>query len=89
MSLVSVELLTGRFHQIRAQFSSRGNPLIGDKKYGSRDQISRHPALYAKEISFKLFGKSVRAVSFPDTSEYPWNKFSEYFNSYDGEWQND
>jgi 23S rRNA pseudouridine955/2504/2580 synthase len=33
-SLVEVELLTGRKHQIRAQFASRGHPLLGDGKYG-------------------------------------------------------
>lgn len=32
---VEIELKTGRFHQIRAQFSSIGHPLYGDKKYGS------------------------------------------------------
>ena len=36
-SLVEVELQTGRSHQIRVQFSSRKHPLIGDKKYGSRE----------------------------------------------------
>ena len=35
-SLVRVQLLTGRTHQIRAQFSSRGYPLCGDRKYGGR-----------------------------------------------------
>lgn len=34
MSLVEAELLTGRTHQIRAQFAAAGNPLIGDTKYG-------------------------------------------------------
>ena len=34
LSLVRVKLLTGRTHQIRCQFASRGLPLIGDKKYG-------------------------------------------------------
>ena len=34
-SLVSVHLLTGRTHQIRVQFASRGMPLVGDRKYGS------------------------------------------------------
>lgn len=37
-SLVRVELLTGRTHQIRAQFSARGCPLSGDRKYGAREE---------------------------------------------------
>ena len=37
-SLVAVSLETGRTHQIRAQFSSRGYPLCGDRKYGSREK---------------------------------------------------
>ena len=36
LSLVRVTLETGRSHQIRVQFSSRGMPLAGDVKYGSR-----------------------------------------------------
>lgn len=36
VSLLEVEIKTGRFHQIRIQFSSRNHPLIGDKKYGSK-----------------------------------------------------
>ena len=38
-SLVKVELKTGRSHQIRVQFSSRKHPLVGDKKYGSRENL--------------------------------------------------
>ncbi len=35
MSLVKVDLVTGRSHQIRVQFSSRGHALVGDKRYGN------------------------------------------------------
>ena len=38
LSLVEVELLTGRTHQIRASFSHIGNPLLGDGKYGTNAQ---------------------------------------------------
>jgi 23S rRNA pseudouridine1911/1915/1917 synthase len=37
LSLVRIKLLTGRHHQIRVQFASRGLPLLGDLKYGSRE----------------------------------------------------
>lgn len=38
MSLVNVHLLTGRHHQIRVQFASRGYPLVGDQRYGNVDK---------------------------------------------------
>lgn len=37
-SLVRIRLLTGRTHQIRVQFASRGFPLLGDKKYGRSEE---------------------------------------------------
>jgi len=37
-SLVNIELITGRHHQIRVQFSSRGYPLVGDQRYGKEDK---------------------------------------------------
>lgn len=40
VSLVKIKLDTGRFHQIRAQFSAIGNPLLGDRKYGSEESIA-------------------------------------------------
>lgn len=40
-SLVEVELITGRYHQIRVQFASRGHPILGDRKYGSALPYSR------------------------------------------------
>ena len=76
-SLVHVELDTGRFHQIRAQLSSRGNSLVGDKKYGSKDTARRTPCLFSCELSFKLFGKNISVSVLPDISEYPWNLFSQ------------
>lgn len=37
-SLVKIELITGRHHQIRVQFASRGYPLVGDQRYGILDK---------------------------------------------------
>ena len=58
LSLVECELITGRTHQIRAQFSAAGHPLLGDGKYGSeRDnrRYGRHgQALYSYRLSFRF-----------------------------------
>ncbi len=75
MSLVAVRLETGRFHQIRVQLASRANPLVGDKKYGSRDTKVRTPSLFASRLDFKLFGKEIKADELPPTDEYPWSLF--------------
>ena len=76
-SLVKIQLKTGRFHQIRAQFASRQMPLIGDKKYGSRDFKTKMPSLFATEIAFTINDKEVRASRLPSLSEYPWSLFTE------------
>lgn len=55
-SLVRVRLYTGRSHQIRVQFASRGFPLVGDHKYGSRDD-STAPMLYSCCLTFPYHGK--------------------------------
>ena len=56
-SLVHVRLHTGRSHQIRVQFASRGFPLVGDHKYGSRDEITA-PMLFSCRISFPYQGET-------------------------------
>lgn len=55
LSLVEVELLTGRTHQIRASFSHLGNPLLGDGKYGTNAQNKQFGG-YKKQFlySYKL-----------------------------------
>lgn len=50
-SLVHIRLHTGRSHQIRVQFASRGYPLVGDHKYGSRDKKTE-PMLFSCKITF-------------------------------------
>ena len=52
MSLVKINLKTGRPHQIRIQFASRGYPLYGDHKYNKNVKDKSQIALFAKEISF-------------------------------------
>lgn len=64
-SLVRIRLHTGRSHQIRVQFSSRGFPLMGDHKYGARDELIE-PRLFSCCITFP-WGNEVRKFeAFPD-----------------------
>ncbi len=74
-TLVKIKLKTGRFHQIRTQFSSRKAPLTGDGKYGSRDNRSHMPALFAYKLSFELTGEKINVSKLPDTDSYPWSLF--------------
>ena len=64
-SLVRIRLYTGRSHQIRVQFSSRGFPLVGDHKYGSRDD-AKAPMLYSCCITFPLQGTEYRFEHLPE-----------------------
>ena len=63
-SLVCIRLHTGRSHQIRVQFSSRGFPLVGDHKYGSRAPETA-PMLYSCRLTFPYQGKEVQFESYP------------------------
>ena len=63
--LVHVRLFTGRSHQIRVQFSSRGFPLVGDHKYGSRAEKTA-PMLFSCRITFPYKGNIYRYSALPD-----------------------
>ncbi|MBR6747410.1 MAG: RluA family pseudouridine synthase [Clostridia bacterium] len=58
LSLMQCRLITGRTHQIRAQFASAGHPLLGDGKYGTNAQNkaygAKYQALYACRLAFKF-----------------------------------
>ena len=65
-SLVRIRLHTGRSHQIRVQFASRGFPLMGDRKYGAKDALSA-PMLFSCCITFPWKGRSLQFEQLP-----PW-----------------
>ncbi len=74
LTLVSVTLGTGRTHQIRVQFSSRGMPLVGDGRYGGG---AGQLALFAYGLEFchPKTGERMTFSALPDLSEFPWNEF--------------
>ncbi len=64
-SLLRIHLLTGRFHQIRVQLSSRNMPIVGDEKYGSSESI---------EYSKKIENKAVCLVAYSFSFRHPGTK---------------
>ena len=64
-SLVRIRLHTGRSHQIRVQFASRGYPLLGDHKYGARDNCPA-PMLFSCALTFPYRGKEYHFETLPD-----------------------
>ena len=75
LSLIEINLITGRSHQIRLQFSSRNHPLIGDSKYGNNPK-NINIALFAKSITFKHpTTKEILTFELNIPNRYPFNIF--------------
>ena len=75
MSLVEINLITGRSHQIRLQFSNRNHPLIGDSKYGNNPN-KIDIALFAKSITFNHpTTKEELTFTLDIPNKYPFNLF--------------
>ena len=73
LSLVRIRLETGRTHQIRAQFSHRGLPLLGDIRYGSR--AAHGPALFSCRLAFDHPATGERMVFEQLPEGEPWDRF--------------
>lgn len=67
-SLVRIRLHTGRSHQIRVQFASRKFPLVGDHKYGSKDETMA-PMLFSCCVTFPWKGQEMRFEKLPKWAE--------------------
>ncbi len=76
LSLMRVRLHTGRTHQIRVQFASRGLPLWGDRKYGLPDHAAAL-ALWAYRLRFThpQTGREMTFICPPPETE-PWTRFA-------------
>ena len=74
-SLLKIKLLTGRTHQIRVQLGSRKMPLLGDKRYGAKDEYKNF-ALWAQTLTFihPANGKTV-TFQIPPPQTVPWTEF--------------
>ncbi len=77
LSLLRIHLYTGRTHQIRVQFASRGMPLAGDRKYGLPDDPIAPLALWAYRLSFTHpeTGREMTFTHLPPQTE-PWTRFA-------------
>ena len=75
LSRVRIQLETGRTHQIRAQFSSRGMPLVGDRKYGKAEDDCEI-ALWSYRLAFlHPYRQELMEFILEPPKDYPWSSF--------------
>lgn len=79
LSLVRIQLHTGRPHQIRVQMAQAGHPLFGDQRYGKRIIRRQQIALWAERIGF-LHPTTKEFLEFkePPPTVQPWSGFRHY-----------
>jgi RluA family pseudouridine synthase len=78
-TLLEIELLTGKYHQIRAQLAHIGSPIVGDEKYGSTEKyVDGALALHASRLTFKhpVDGNTMR-ISAPTPEDAWWDLFKD------------
>ena len=75
LSRVRIQLETGRTHQIRTQFSSRGMPLVGDRKYGKAEDDCEI-ALWSYRLAFlHPYRQELMEFILEPPKDYPWSSF--------------
>ncbi len=84
-SLIEVELLTGRTHQIRAHMAHIGHPLVGDGKYGvnrsDKQKGYKYQALYSYRLRFSFNKETETALDYLDGKEFKIPKKDIYFTA--------
>lgn len=83
LSLLDIELLTGRHHQIRVQLSSRNWPIWGDARYNPDSKAGQQIALWAYKLNILHPTKRERMTFYalPPFSEKPWESFADLKDS--------
>lgn len=74
-SLVDISLITGRHHQIRVQFASRGFPLVGDNRYGRRENIDICLCSYQLSFFHPVTKEKLEFKRMPNKNKM-WNVFN-------------
>lgn len=77
-SLLEIQILTGRSHQIRVQLANIGCPLFGDNKYGkNKSKVTSNLALWAGKLSFihPTTKEKMVFINPPDATKEPWKNF--------------
>lgn len=78
LSLVKIDLITGRHHQIRVQFASRGYPLYGDQRYGEENKKQLALFCYKLEFTHPVTKENLILTAYPNYGIF--NEFKECFN---------
>lgn len=73
-SLVKIKLITGRHHQIRVQFASRGYPLVGDQRYGKEDKKQICLCSYQLTFFHPITKEKLNFERYPE-KDNSWNLF--------------
>lgn len=78
LSLLRINLITGRSHQIRVQFAAIGHPLFGDQKYGAQvNKVGQQIALFCHQISCQHPTRREPLIfTQPPGDLYPWSAFN-------------
>ena len=76
-TLLEIDLLTGKYHQIRAQLAHIGSPIVGDEKYGSTEKyIDGALALHASKLTFKHpIEGNMMSITAPPPDDAWWKLF--------------